>query len=322
MSINAESGAARSREIPLVWVCAIISGMGFAALFVALTLNPEILREIYTLVFYGRASETVNSRFASSVYTVPIFWILLGFCIWDLARRGFVMEALQNRTMRNNAIQPNAKWLIVLFGIGMALIVQFVIGCSIGRRFVPPEYNFLCFLYKKEGTYEALTALIFIVCGLLVASKGITLFVRRDRNKSGGGLLPAIFVSIIAFALIFVGGEEISWGQTYLKWSTPEVLMEINTQQETNVHNIVTDVFPFLYPIKGLIFFIAIYVFTAFYMSRRNNSLLRVVLPSPNLIALAVCLPVACILPTEVPEIIAAVYVAFYTFALMKHKAV
>ena len=322
MSINAESGTVRSRKIPLVWVCATISGTGFVALLVALTLNPEILREIYTLVFYGRSSETVNSRFASSVYTVPIFWILLGFCIWDLARRGFVMEALQNRTMRNNAIQPNAKWLIVLFGIGMALIVQFVIGCSIGRRFVPPEYNFLCFFYKKEGAYEALTALIFIACGFLVAAKGITLFVRRDRNKGGVGLFPAILVSIISFAMIFVGGEEISWGQTYLKWSTPEFLMEINTQQETNIHNIVTDVFPFLYPIMGLIYFIVIYVLTAAYMSHRSSPLLKVVLPSPNLIALAVCIPVACILSTEVPEIIAAVYVAVYTFALFKHKTI
>ena len=45
---------------------------------------------------------------------------------------------------------------------------------------------------------------------------------------------------VLAWALLmFVFmGEEISWGQRILGFGTPEVLMEINHQQEFNLHNI------------------------------------------------------------------------------------
>lgn len=35
----------------------------------------------------------------------------------------------------------------------------------------------------------------------------------------------------------YVAGEEISWGQTFLQWNTPEYWAQINYQKETNLHN-------------------------------------------------------------------------------------
>ncbi|OOZ35386.1 hypothetical protein [Solemya velesiana gill symbiont] len=38
-------------------------------------------------------------------------------------------------------------------------------------------------------------------------------------------------------ACIYFAGEEVSWGQWYFLWDTPEVFQEINDQNETNLHN-------------------------------------------------------------------------------------
>ena len=45
----------------------------------------------------------------------------------------------------------------------------------------------------------------------------------------------------LALALVFVvfAGEEVSWGQTYLKFATPGTLLTVNSQEELNAHNIV-----------------------------------------------------------------------------------
>ncbi len=36
---------------------------------------------------------------------------------------------------------------------------------------------------------------------------------------------------------LFFAGEEASWGQHYFGWESPEIFEELNTQQETNIHN-------------------------------------------------------------------------------------
>jgi hypothetical protein len=48
--------------------------------------------------------------------------------------------------------------------------------------------------------------------------------------------------------LLTIGGlyiliEEISWGQHYFGWSTPAWLADFNTQKQTNLHNLNTDIF-------------------------------------------------------------------------------
>jgi len=71
-------------------------------------------------------------------------------------------------------------------------------------------------------------------------------------------LLPGIFAGLAVFfyhrkhlpqrwlgwwvlmwtlACIFFAGEEISWGQWFFEWKSPEVFKQLNSQQETNFHN-------------------------------------------------------------------------------------
>lgn len=43
---------------------------------------------------------------------------------------------------------------------------------------------------------------------------------------------------LVTAACVYFAGEELSWGQQLFHWGTPEVIQEINDQQETNIHNI------------------------------------------------------------------------------------
>lgn len=57
--------------------------------------------------------------------------------------------------------------------------------------------------------------------------------VMRTENRYIGYLYFAI-----AFTSVFIAGEEISWGQRLVGWSTPEQFAAINKQGETSIHNI------------------------------------------------------------------------------------
>lgn len=70
------------------------------------------------------------------------------------------------------------------------------------------------------------------VVGLVAATwVAVTLWRRADRS---GAALWAGFAAL----LLFIAGEEISWGQRIFDLSTPDVLLDRNHQEESNVHNI------------------------------------------------------------------------------------
>ena len=46
------------------------------------------------------------------------------------------------------------------------------------------------------------------------------------------------FYAAVAVVVFLIGMEEISWGQWIFFWRSPEVFKEINSQGETNLHNI------------------------------------------------------------------------------------
>jgi hypothetical protein len=46
------------------------------------------------------------------------------------------------------------------------------------------------------------------------------------------------WVLVWTLACIYFAGEEISWGQWFFQWQSPEVFQKLNSQKETNLHNI------------------------------------------------------------------------------------
>lgn len=96
---------------------------------------------------------------------------------------------------------------------------------------------------KESGAVENITALVLAVAFLFTLS---TLF--RFRAKTASSIQTSnvsiphrgfTFVWLLIYSLgcIYFLGEEISWGQHLFDWSTPDTWLDINDQQETNLHN-------------------------------------------------------------------------------------
>lgn len=84
--------------------------------------------------------------------------------------------------------------------------------------------NYIIYLSDENAIFELSTALFF-----LIASVILFLLFKRTKN---------IFFILLSI-LFFVGaGEEISWGQHLIHFSTPNYLNKINVQNEFNFHNI------------------------------------------------------------------------------------
>ena len=84
----------------------------------------------------------------------------------------------------------------------------------------------------------------------------------------------------IIIVLLFVLGEELSWGQHIFKWKAAGVFESHNYQKETNLHNFINPILPVFYPIVGttiLIFMISFW----FFPGRISNSVYNVFLPPP-----------------------------------------
>lgn len=92
----------------------------------------------------------------------------------------------------------------------------------------------------EDHIFEYLTSLSFLICS------AIFFFIYYRHSN--------IFFLFLAIAFFIGFGEEISWGQRLLGYSTPEKLMELNAQKEFNFHNIATWEINFLFKVFTLLF--------------------------------------------------------------------
>jgi len=97
-------------------------------------------------------------------------------------------------------------------------------------------------LIKEDNIFENLQFIFYLFAAILALL--ISLNGASKRNK----LFFIYFLGFSAF-LFFIAGEEISWGQRILGISSPEIATEINTQNETTIHNIkgLNDLQPIMY---------------------------------------------------------------------------
>lgn len=93
-------------------------------------------------------------------------------------------------------------------------------------------YNLADFLLNHENGLIETGTFILLVIAIFFGLKII-----KSRK-----LLPSSYLIIwflfITLACLYFAGEEISWGQHIIGWTTPDLLNQINDQGETNIHNI------------------------------------------------------------------------------------
>lgn len=86
-------------------------------------------------------------------------------------------------------------------------------------------------LTREDGIAENLQVLCYILTLVLSVRIVARLWGMREKRD-------ALLYAGLCAGLVFLIGEEVSWGQRILGWGTPEALRAINKQEETNLHNI------------------------------------------------------------------------------------
>ena len=83
-------------------------------------------------------------------------------------------------------------------------------------------------LTKEDSWVENFAAISLFMAGLLLI---VTAFMERRA-------LPRCIYILTGVALLFGAGEEISWGQRIFQFHTPDYLIDLNRQDEFNIHNL------------------------------------------------------------------------------------
>ncbi len=91
-------------------------------------------------------------------------------------------------------------------------------------------------LLQENGPYESLGAIAAFIGSVVLAIA----YIKYPVGASFGlfDTKRNVFLLLLAIFMLFVAGEEISWGQQLFGFSTPESISEINFQRELNIHNL------------------------------------------------------------------------------------
>ena len=115
------------------------------------------------------------------------------------------------------------KWLWLWFPPLLLLVI-------IPIRIVSPEF-YSANIDGELGLIELATPLISII-GFVIGLGAVKLaWNKTDRPER-------IWYLLVTLGCFYFAGEELSWGQHFFGWGTPEYLEQINDQEETNIHNI------------------------------------------------------------------------------------
>lgn len=138
---------------------------------------------------------------------------------------------------------------------------------------------FTIIFVANTSLYEKITnedSLLEYLSFLAFMGAGFMFFLSGNRSfKFQKSRLKAFIFLLIGTVFILVAGEEISWGQRLLNFTTPESLNQVNDQNEFNFHNIDKRFFDRLTDRLTILFVYA----GAFFILRRKTRFLKIILP-------------------------------------------
>ncbi len=256
----------------------------------------------------GDAQDT--ARLYISMFTLPAFLICFGLILLHLVKRGF-FSPRHVTSFRQRVTQPHLGVTALFFTVGLLFVAQFIVGCKTHT----PISGTICTPFATEGFYEILTFVGFLIGAGWLLWLARSCFA-RDHNTPQGSRFNGALLVLAAFACFFVAMEEVSWGQTFFRWATPEVWAEINTQEQTNIHNLFTPLFFVANTVGAILVFVGSYVAWIMVDKGLLRGPLTVLVPNPNLIGLAAWFPLAAPSSGELLEFLIAVYLLVYCWGL------
>ena len=121
--------------------------------------------------------------------------------------------------------------------IFLALLLVFLFDYSFPSVFYfYGKRNVSGWLLQENGIYESLGAIVCLVgCVFLTAG-----YFKYDVGNNFGLFRTKrnIFFLLLAIFLLFVAGEEVSWGQKLFGFRAPDLISSVNFQKELNIHNL------------------------------------------------------------------------------------
>ncbi len=120
--------------------------------------------------------------------------------------------------MKIRDISPHWFWLPFLV----------VLAQLLARHYSPEIFE--RYFESENGLIELLTPAV-LVPGIVFGIMAL----RMHRYLPTRNALA--WLAMVTLGALYMAGEEVSWGQWLFYWDTPDAFMEINDQQETNLHN-------------------------------------------------------------------------------------
>ena len=179
-----------------------------------------VLIVIVSLVKFVSAFSLEGSPF--SELPLGLVGLLLVFLGKYLRRSEFLKSLLSEFDSKSRA--SRSLFIFILAVIFVAIILVFKLSVQDILRYKR--------LLGEGGILEYLQALT------LFTSAWVALLISRDLWQRLSMRLHGFVYGLIALALLFVGLEELAWGQVLFSWSTPENIASLNAQNQTTFHNL------------------------------------------------------------------------------------
>ena len=121
--------------------------------------------------------------------------------------------------------QRPAKFLQI---ISFVVLVGWVAAMLVVARLFYINRPLAAYLLQENGPFEIIGFFSCMLAGCL--------FLRTAFLQWASSRREAFWLAALAVGFLFLGMEEISWGQWFIGWETPATF-EGNLQHETNLHN-------------------------------------------------------------------------------------
>ena len=308
------SGASISRASLWRYVGALLLIAGLSFLLVRLFAFEGAVRLLAMLVSKdGELGIGRQALFASLLTEAGAWSVLFGALSFSYSTprgRRLLADIVANDPLQraDNKVPDGMQVLLVTTILGLAVLALWWV-----RLLTPIKMEVL---FAKEGPLELITFLALTMSAALCIA-GARRTLRSNRINSNRGV--AAFHGLLGIGLLVIGMEEISWGQTYLQWQTPESWAAINSQQETTVHNLLEQ--PTLHVVERaiLLLFVASALVGIYLGVREMHPFITAIAPhfstAPVLLLLAYA---AYKFHLEVPEIIFAIFIICYSWRVYR----
>ncbi len=157
------------------------------------------------------------------------------------------------------------------------LFTLVIIGIALYYKNIPAYRSYV----GEDRIVEWLTAIALFICFIISIKRFFQLISLRSFRF-------LLFLILFSFMFLFGVGEEISWGQRIFDVQSPDFFLTYNSQNETNIHNLIFNnirinklIFSFL---LGIIVFLYIFVLPFLYNRKEKirNLIDSIALPIPS----------------------------------------